>query len=131
MTSSKPTTRYQDIRHNVAKIKDYLARGGGLDNVLAEQSMAYDAIRMCFLEISEAAVKLGALAELHEPEIPWGAIRGFGNHLRIGLTGRSMPRMSRTATWTCLFPGWDSADFRSYSRARRPALQLPAEVVGQ
>ncbi len=84
MTSSKPTTRYQDIRHNVAKIKDYLARGGGLDNVLSEQSMAYDAIRMCFLEISEAAVKLGALAELHEPEIPWGAIRGFGNHLRHG-----------------------------------------------
>jgi uncharacterized protein with HEPN domain len=82
VTSSKPTTRYQDIRHNVAKIKHYLARGGGLDKVLSEQSMAYDAIRMCFLEISEAAVKLGALAELHEPEIPWGAIHGFGNHLR-------------------------------------------------
>ena len=82
MASSKPATRYQDIRHNVAKIKDYLTRGGGLDRVLAEQDMAYDAIRMCFLEISEAAVKLGALAELHEPEIPWSAIRGFGNHLR-------------------------------------------------
>jgi uncharacterized protein with HEPN domain len=37
---------------------------------------------MCFLEISEAAIKLGALAELHEPDIPWSAIRGFGNHLR-------------------------------------------------
>ena len=46
--------------------------------------MAYDAIRMCFLEISEAAVKLGVLAELLEPEIPWAAIRGFGNHLRHG-----------------------------------------------
>jgi uncharacterized protein with HEPN domain len=82
VTTSKPTIRYQDIRHNVAKIRDYLARGGGLDRVLADQDMAYDAIRMCFLEISEAAVKLGALAELHEPEIPWSAIRGFGNHLR-------------------------------------------------
>ena len=82
MTSSKPAIRYQDIRHNVAKIRDYLARGGGFDLVLADQDMAYDAIRMCFLEISEAAVKLGALAELHEPEIPWSAIRGFGNHLR-------------------------------------------------
>jgi len=82
VTSSKPAIRYQDIRHNVAKIKDYLARGGGLDHVLADQDMAYDAIRMCFLEISEAAVKLGALAELHEPETPWSAIRGFGNHLR-------------------------------------------------
>jgi len=37
---------------------------------------------MCFLEISEAAAKLGALAEVHEPEMPWSAIRGFGNHLR-------------------------------------------------
>jgi uncharacterized protein with HEPN domain len=54
----------------------------GLEQVLTEQSMAYDALRMCFLEISEAAIKLGALAELHEPNIPWSAIRGFGNHLR-------------------------------------------------
>jgi uncharacterized protein with HEPN domain len=77
VTSSKPAIRYRDIRQNVAKIKDYLARGGGLDRVLADQDMAYDAVRMCFLEISEAAVKLGALAELHEPEIPWSAIRGF------------------------------------------------------
>ena len=23
-----------------------------------------------------------SLAELHEPEMPWSAIRGFGNHLR-------------------------------------------------
>jgi uncharacterized protein with HEPN domain len=51
-------------------------RSGGIDAVIAEQEMAYDAIRMCFLEISEAAVKLGALAELHEPEIPWKSIRG-------------------------------------------------------
>jgi uncharacterized protein with HEPN domain len=55
-----------------------------MDAVLGEQGMAYDAIRMCFLEISEAAVKLGALAELHEPAIPWKSIRGFGNHLRHG-----------------------------------------------
>jgi len=82
VTSSKPAVRYQDIQRNIAKIRDYLARGGGLERVLAEQGMAYDAVRICFLEISEAAVKLGALAELHEPDIPWSAIRGFGNHLR-------------------------------------------------
>jgi hypothetical protein len=68
VTSSKPAIRYQDVRRNVAKIREYVARGGGLDRVLTEQSMAYDAIRMCFLEISEAAIKLGALAELHEPD---------------------------------------------------------------
>jgi len=71
-----------DIRRNIEKIRDYLARGGGLEQVLGDQDMPYDAIRMCFLEISEAAAKLGALAELHEPDIPWSAIRGFGNHLR-------------------------------------------------
>jgi uncharacterized protein with HEPN domain len=53
-----------------------------LERVLAEQGVPYDAVRMCFLEISEAAAKLGDLAELHEPDIPWSAIRGFGNHLR-------------------------------------------------
>jgi hypothetical protein len=63
VTSSKPAVRYQDIRRNVAKIREYLTRGGGLDQVLTEQDMAYDAIRMCFLEISEAAIKLGALAD--------------------------------------------------------------------
>ncbi|HUN72587.1 MAG TPA: HepT-like ribonuclease domain-containing protein [Steroidobacteraceae bacterium] len=82
MTSSKPAARYRDIRRNIAKIREYLASGGGLERVLVAQGMAYDAVRMCFLEISEAAAKLGALAELHEPEIPWAAIRGFGNHLR-------------------------------------------------
>jgi len=40
VTRSKPATRYQDIRCNVAKIREYLTRGGGLDRVLAEQSMA-------------------------------------------------------------------------------------------
>ena len=76
MTSSKPATRYREIRRNIEKIKDYLARGGGVEQVLADQGMPYDAVRMCFLEISEAAAKL------HEPDIPWNAIRGFGNHLR-------------------------------------------------
>lgn len=82
MPSSKPAARYRDIRRNIEKIRDYLTRGGGLERVLGEQGMPYDAVRMCFLEISEAAAKLGALAELYEPEMPWSAIRGFGNHLR-------------------------------------------------
>jgi uncharacterized protein with HEPN domain len=82
VTTSKPAARYRDIRRNIEKIRDYLARGGGLGQVLSDQGMPYDAVRMCFLEISEAAAKLGALAELHEPDIPWSAIRGFGNHLR-------------------------------------------------
>jgi len=76
VTRSKPATRYQDIRCNVAKIREYLTRGGGLDRVLAEQSMAYDALRMCFLEISEAAIKLGARADLQERSCAEAVARG-------------------------------------------------------
>jgi uncharacterized protein with HEPN domain len=98
VTSSKPAIRYQDIRRNVTKIKEYLMRGGGLDRVLTEQDMAYDAVRMCFLEISEAAVKLGALAELHDPEIPWNAVRGFGNHLRHTYDEMDLNAIERAVT---------------------------------
>jgi uncharacterized protein with HEPN domain len=98
VTSSKPAARYQDIRRNIEKIRDYLARGGGLEQVLAEQGMAYDAVRMCFLEISEAAAKLGALAEVHEPEIPWSAIRGFGNHLRHSYDEIDLNAIERAVT---------------------------------
>lgn len=34
------------------------------------------------LRISEAAVKLGDLAEKEAPDQPWGEIRGLGNRLR-------------------------------------------------
>ena len=116
MTSSKPATRYLDIRRNVAKIKDYLARGDGIDAVLAEQGMAYDAIRMCFLEISEAAVKLGALAELHEPDIPWKAIRGFGNHLRHGYDEMDLNAVERAVSDLDLI---DAACERALQRLKR------------
>ncbi|MHB1813824.1 MAG: HepT-like ribonuclease domain-containing protein [Steroidobacteraceae bacterium] len=98
MVSSKPIVRYGDIRRNIAKIKDYLAQGGGAMQVLADQGVAYDAIRMCFLEISEAAIKLGALAEVHEPDIPWSAIRGFGNHLRHTYDEMDLNAVERAVT---------------------------------
>jgi uncharacterized protein with HEPN domain len=44
--------------------------------------MAYDAIRTCLLEVSEAAVKLGTTAETLAPEMPWKDIRSLGNYLR-------------------------------------------------
>ena len=43
------------------------------------------------------AVKLGALAELHEPEIPWGAIRGFRSHLRHGYDEMDLNAVERAA----------------------------------
>ena len=53
---------------------------------------------MCFLEISEAAIKLGALAEMHEPDIPWSAIRGFGNYLRHTYDEMDLNAVERAVT---------------------------------
>lgn len=120
MTSSKPAVRYQEIRRNIEKIRDYLARGGGLEQVLADQGMPYDAVRMCFLEISEAAVKLGALAELHEPDIAWSAIRGFGNHLRHSYDEMDLNAIERAV-----------ADIdRLDSACRRAIERLDREIAG-
>ena len=44
--------------------------------------LVYDATERCIARISEAAVKLGMLAETLAPHIPWSDIRGIGNHLR-------------------------------------------------
>ena len=41
-----------------------------------------DAIERCLSRISEAAVKLGPLAEELAPSEPWSDIRGIGNWLR-------------------------------------------------
>lgn len=41
-----------------------------------------DATERCLSRISEAASKLGALAEKLAPDQPWFAIRGIGNRLR-------------------------------------------------
>ncbi len=41
-----------------------------------------DATERCLSRISEAASKLGALAEELAPDQPWPAIRGIGSRLR-------------------------------------------------
>jgi uncharacterized protein with HEPN domain len=41
-----------------------------------------DATQHCLLRISEAANKLGDLAEQLAPDQPWADIRGLGNRLR-------------------------------------------------
>jgi hypothetical protein len=46
VTSSKPAIRYHDIRQNVAKIEDYLARGGGLDAETADDGAFTEGARV-------------------------------------------------------------------------------------
>ena len=44
--------------------------------------MAISAVERKFQIISEAAIRLGNVAEVRCPGIPWRDIRGIGNHLR-------------------------------------------------
>lgn len=80
MPSKRPVHRLNDILSNIERIAEYTSA------MTAEQFAAdaktRDATQHCLLRISEAATKLGELAESEVPDQPWGEIRGLGNRLR-------------------------------------------------
>jgi uncharacterized protein with HEPN domain len=79
--SSDPVQRFQDILFNIARIETHTA--GIVDETVFEENYTvYDAVERCLERISEAAKKLGAVAEALCPEIPWPRVRGLGNVLR-------------------------------------------------
>lgn len=85
MPSSKPATRYRDILDNIAKISLYV---DGYDRqMFSADEKTIDAVERCLSRISEAAVKLGPIAEVDAPMIPWREVRGLGNHLRHAYDG--------------------------------------------
>lgn len=80
MPSSRPRTRFLDIAENAASILEYTA---GMDRDSFEKDLrTRDATERCLSRISEAAVKLGALAETMLPQHPWRQIRDLGNIIR-------------------------------------------------
>lgn len=81
MPSSNPVQRFEDILANIARIEIHTA---GIDSQTAfeENYTAYDAVERCLERISEAARKLGPVAETFCPEFPWPKVRGLGNVLR-------------------------------------------------
>ena len=80
MPSSEPVQRFEDIPDNTGRIEDYTA--GMNAATFLEDSKTYEAVERCPERISEAAKKLGTLAETCCPGIPWPEIRGLGNFLR-------------------------------------------------
>lgn len=54
------------------------------------------AVRAALIELSEAAIRLGPLAESLCPGIPWRDIRGIGNHLRHGYDRIDLERLWNT-----------------------------------
>jgi uncharacterized protein with HEPN domain len=68
--------------NSIAFIEDYVRRAGGIDALLKAENEFHDAVERRLSIISEAAAKLGTIAEQFEPDIPWNSIRGIGNVLR-------------------------------------------------
>lgn len=81
MPSSDPAQRFGDILANIARIENHTA---GIDDetTFEENHTVYDAVERCLERISEAAKKLGPVAETLCPEISWRKICGLGNILR-------------------------------------------------
>ena len=85
MPSKRPLTRMRDIVENGEAVLDYI-RGMDL-KAYRENRLVRDATERCFARISEAAVKLGPLAEELFPAHDWLAMRHFGNVLRHDYRG--------------------------------------------
>ena len=84
MPSSRPAGRLDDIIFNIDAIGRHIA-GMTEEQFRADAENAartIDATERCLSRISEAAAKLGVLAEQLAPGQPWPAIRGIGNRLR-------------------------------------------------
>lgn len=80
MPSEKPARRLEDIVDNVKAIERYTA---GMDEAaFSRDDKTYDAVERCLERISEAASKLGELAQTLVPGQPWQEIKALGNRLR-------------------------------------------------
>ena len=85
MPSKRPLTRMRDIVENGEAVLDYIQ---GMDlKAYRENRLVRDATERCFARISEAAVKLGPVAEELFPAHDWLAMRHFGNVLRHDYRG--------------------------------------------
>jgi uncharacterized protein with HEPN domain len=80
LPSRKPRQRLEDIIFNIDAIERYTARFD--ENGFVSNSLVVDAVERCLSRISEAASKLGPLAQQLVPDQPWPNIRGLGNRLR-------------------------------------------------
>ncbi|MFP3542572.1 HepT-like ribonuclease domain-containing protein [Rhizobium sp. SIMBA_035] len=85
MPSKRPLTRIRDIVENGEAVLEYI-RDMDL-KAYQENRLVRDATERCFARISEAAVKLGPLAEELFPAHNWLAMRHFGNVLRHDYRG--------------------------------------------
>ncbi|MEO8593319.1 MAG: HepT-like ribonuclease domain-containing protein [Candidatus Solibacter sp.] len=80
MPSRDPIQRFEDILENIALIEEFtrdMDQAAFLDDLKTR-----NATERCLERISEAAKKLGELAEELCPTVPWPNVRALGNFLR-------------------------------------------------
>ena len=80
MPSSKPEQRFRDIIKNIDRIRAFT--GGLTYEQFVGDERTRLAVERCLPIISEAAVKLGELAQEACPTVPWPQIRRSGSVLR-------------------------------------------------
>ena len=80
MPSKDPIQRFADILENIILIEEF-TRGMDLD-AYQEDLKTRNATERCMERISEAAKKLGEVAEELCPTVPWPSVRALGNFLR-------------------------------------------------
>jgi len=78
--SKDPIQRFADILENIILIEEF-TRGMDL-NAYQEDLKTRNATERCLERISEAAKKLGEVAEQLCPTVQWPSVRGLGNFLR-------------------------------------------------
>jgi len=92
LPSEKPVRRLEDIIDNIDRIQNYT---DGYDfERFANDRRCQDAVERCLSRISEAASRLGPLAETLAPHQPWSNIRSLGNLLR-----HEYDKIDRKAIW--------------------------------
>lgn len=80
MPSKDSVQRFEDILENVNLIQEF-TEGMDLETFL-DDLKTRNATERCLERISEAARKLGEMAEGLCPAIPWSHLRALGNFLR-------------------------------------------------
>lgn len=91
MPSRNPERRFHDIIANIDWIREDVADMSEAD--FLSNRLVQDAILYRLLRISEAATKLGTLAEEIAPGTPWAQIRGFGNAIRHEYDAIALPQV--------------------------------------
>jgi uncharacterized protein with HEPN domain len=78
--SKDPIQRFEEILENIGLIEEFTR---GMDSkAFLEDLKTRNATERCMERISEAARKLGQVAEDLCPDVPWPNVRALGNFLR-------------------------------------------------